>query len=134
MAIVYIPKLKEECESKGYMPFVCIIKWTPEERQAATNIFAQIFVKKEVEEVKGVHTWDLIGRDTMIVIGWTNSPVSLFKLCRSVTYGTGITMDVCPAIDHFGLAKALAELKSLLPKTPIPKARARVSKSPKAGG
>ena len=47
----------------------------------------------------------------MIAIGWTNSPVSLQKFCASITYGSGITMDVCPAIDHFGLTKALGELK-----------------------
>jgi hypothetical protein len=53
----------------------------------------------------------------MVVIGWMNTAVSLQKLCTSITYGTGISMDVSPAIDHFGLEKALKELKPRLGKT-----------------
>jgi hypothetical protein len=110
-------QLKEEYESGGYLPFVCIIKWTPEEEPAAIKRYSQVFATKEGKGVKGVHTWNLIGRNTMIVIGWTNSSVSLQKFCTSITYGTGISMDVCPAIDHFGLTNALQELASKLPKT-----------------
>jgi hypothetical protein len=60
-----------------------------------------------------------MGRDTMIAIGWTNSPISLQKFCASITYGSGITLDVCPAIDHFGLTKALGELKLHMPEMPV---------------
>ena len=111
MAIVY-NKLKEEYEKSGYMPFVCIITWTPEEEPAAIKRYAQIFATPEGKGVKGVHTWNLIGRNSMVVIGWTNSSVSLQKFCTSITYGTGIRMEVCPATDHFGLTKALKELQS----------------------
>lgn len=104
--------LKEKYEKAGFMPFVCIIKWKPEEEPAAIDRYSRIFATPEGKGVKGVHTWNLIGRNSMIVIGWTNSPVSLQKFCTSVTYGTGISMDVCPAIDHFDLTKALLELKS----------------------
>jgi hypothetical protein len=121
-------QLKQEYESKGYMPFVCIIKWSPEEEPAAIRRYSQIFATPEGKGVKGVHTWNLIGRNSMIVIGWTNSPVSLQKFCTSVTFGTGITMEVCPAIDHFGLTLALQELKAQWGKT-TPKKRTRASKS-----
>jgi hypothetical protein len=124
-------QLKEEYESKGYMPFVCIIEWSPEEEPAAINRYSQIFAIPEGKGVKGVHTWNLIGRNTMIVIGWSNSPVSLQKFCTSITFGTGITMQVCPAIDHFGLTTALKELKSQWQKT-APKKKTRSNKTSKA--
>lgn len=109
--IVY-NELKEQYERDGYVPFVGIAKWPPEEEPAAIQRYDIIFSTPEGKGVKGVHTWNLIGRSTMIVIGWTNSPVSLQKFCTAVTYGTRITMDVCPAVDHFGLTQALEELKS----------------------
>jgi hypothetical protein len=105
-------KLKEEYEKAGYTPFVCIIEWLPHEEAAAIERYLQVFATPEGQGVKGVHTWNLIGRNSMIVIGWMNSPVSLQKFCTSITYGTGISMEVCPAIDHFGLEKALRDLKS----------------------
>lgn len=109
--------LKEEYEANGYTPFVCIIKWKPEEEPAAINRYTKVFATPEGQGVKGVHTWNLIGRNTMIVIGWMNSAVSLQKFCTSVTHGTGISMEVCPAIDHFGLEKALGDLKAQWDKT-----------------
>lgn len=133
MAKIY-NHLKEEFEKKGYMPFVCIIKWTPDQRPMVAAKYSQIFVTPEGSGVKGVHTWHLMGRDTMIVIGWTNSPVSLQKFCASITYGTGITMDVCPAIDHFGLTQALGELKSRFPEIHVPKAETPKNKNPKTVG
>lgn len=120
MAIIYGPK-KEEYEAAGYMPFVCFVKWTPEERSEVIKRFSQAFDTAEGQGVKGLHTWNLIGRHTMIVIGWTKSHVSLQKFCTSITQGTGISMDICPAIDHFGLREALGL-----------KAGARESKTPKA--
>ena len=85
MAIIY-SKLKQEYEKKGYMPFVCIITWAPEEEPAAINRYSQIFAISEGKHVKGVHTWNLIGRNSMIVIGWTNSSVSIQKFCTYITY------------------------------------------------
>ena len=110
MAIVY-EKLKNELEERGYTPFVCIIKWLPQDEATAIDRYLQVFNIREGEGLKGVHTWNLIGRNSMIVIGWMNSAKSLQKFCTSVTYGTGISMEVCPAIDHFGLTEALTELK-----------------------
>ncbi len=131
MPIIYNPK-KEEYEKAGYIPFVCIIKWEPEERPAAIKRLSQVFDTPEGKGIKGIHGWNLIGRNTMILIGWTNSHISLQKFCTSSTYGTGISMDVCPAIDHFGLRKALEELQSHLPNIPFSKAGARKRKNPKA--
>jgi hypothetical protein len=111
MAKVY-NELKEQYEEAGYAPFVCIIDWPPESEVAAIERYSLIFNTPEGSGVKGVHTWNLIGRNSMIAIGWTNSPVSLQKFCTSVTYGTDITMEVCPAIDHEGLTQALDELKA----------------------
>jgi hypothetical protein len=110
-------KYKEELEKQGYTPFVAIVKWMPEERPAAITRFSKAFATPEGEGVKGVHTWNLIGRNTMIVIGWMNSPISLQKFCASITFGTALTMDICPAIDHSGLKTALGGLRSLGPKT-----------------
>jgi hypothetical protein len=67
----------------------------------------------------------------MILIRWTNSPISLQKFCTSSTYGTGISMDICPAIDHFVLRRVLEELQSNLPNIPFSKAEARERKTPK---
>ncbi len=133
MAIIY-NHLKEEYEKKGYMPFVCILKWTPDQRPIVAAKYSQVFVTPEGSGVKGVHTWHLMGRDTMIAIGWTNSPISLQKFCASITFGTGITMDVCPAIDHFGLKEALGELKLRFPDIPVPKEAMRKSKTPSTAG
>lgn len=121
--------LKEKLENMGYLSFVGILKWSPDQRPIVAAKYAQIFVTPEGSGVKGVHTWHLMGRDTMIVIGWTNSSISLQKFCASITYGTGITMDVCPAIDHFGLTKALGELKARFPEIPVPKAVTPKSKA-----
>jgi hypothetical protein len=115
MALVY-GKMKEELEKAGYTPFVCFVKWTPETREAAIATLSRGFDTPEGEGVKGVHGWDLIGRNTMILIGWMNSPISLQKFCASITYGTGLTIDVGPAIDHLGLKEMLGELRSRLPK------------------
>ena len=106
-------ELKNEWEQKGYTPFVCIIKWPPQDEAAAIARYLQVFKIPEGKGLKGVHTWNLIGRNSMIVIGWMNSAKSLQKFCTSVTYGTGISMEVCPAIDHFGLTEALEEIKKL---------------------
>jgi hypothetical protein len=111
MAKIY-NELKKEYESAGYLPFVCLIEWPPEEEPTAIERYARIFSLPEGKGVKGVHTWNLIGRNTMIAIGWTNSPVSLQKFCTAITYGTAITMEVCPAVDHFGLTEALLDLKA----------------------
>jgi Domain of unknown function (DUF3303) len=113
-------ELKEKYEAEGYMPFVGIIKWTPEDRSAAIDKFARIYSTPEGEGVKGVHTWNLIGRDTLIVIGWAKSPVSLQKFCTSIIFGTGLTIEVCPAIDHFGLKKAFEELKPHMASISVP--------------
>ena len=109
----YIQGLKR----KGYTPFIAIVKWTPEERPAAIARFSQAFDTPEGQGVTGVHTWNLIGRNTMIVIGWMNSPISLQRICASITFGTGLTMEIFPAIDHSDLKEALGGLKSLGPKT-----------------
>ena len=108
--------LKNDYEKNGYLPFVCIIEWPPESEIVAIERYSKIFGTPEGKGVKGVHTWNLIGRNTMIAIGWTNSPVSLQKFCTSVTYGTDIRMDLCPAIDHDGLMTALTELKGQIDK------------------
>jgi hypothetical protein len=42
MPIIYNPK-KNEYEKTGYIPFVCIIKWEPEERPAVIKKFSQVF-------------------------------------------------------------------------------------------
>lgn len=115
MAKVY-DKVKEEYEKAGYTPFVCFVKWTPETRQAAIATLLRGFDTPEGEGVKGVHGWDLIGRNTMILIGWMNSPISLQKFCASITYETGLSVDVCPAIDHISLREVLVELRSRLRK------------------
>jgi len=111
----------KELEDKAYVPFVCIVKWIPEERAEVIKRFSQVFDAPEGKGVKGLHTWNLIGRHTMIVIGWMNSPISLQKFCTSITHGTGISMDICPAIDHFGLREALG-LKAGAPESKTPKA------------
>ena len=110
-------KIKEEYEKVNYTPFVCIIGWKPEEEVKAIERYLKVFATPGGEGVKGVHVWNLIGKNSMVVIGWMNSPVSLQKFCTSITYGTSISMDVSPAIDHFGLEKALKELKPRLGKT-----------------
>ena len=115
MARIY-NELKDEYENEGYLPFVCIIEWPPESELTAIQRYTKIFETPEGKGVKGVHTWNLIGRNTMIAIGWTNSPVSLQKFCTAVTYGTDIRMDVCPAIDHQDLMKALKEIKDQVDK------------------
>lgn len=118
--------LKKEYEERGYMPFVCLVKWTPEGRPAAIKRFCEFLpqeCKEEEQEgrgVQGLHIWNLMGRDTMIVIVWAKSPVRLQGFCESMTFGTDISMDVCPAIDHVGLTKALIEVQSGLPDMPVP--------------
>jgi len=106
-------ELKNDLESQGYTPFVCIIKWMPEDEVTAIDRYLQVFEIPEGKGIKGVHTWNLIGRNTMIVIGWMNSAKSLQKFCTSVTYGTRISMEVCPAIDHFDLTEALKDLSKI---------------------
>ena len=110
--IVY-NRVTKALESKGYTPFICIIKWKPEDETVAIDRYLQVFKIPEGKGLKGVHTWNLIGKNSMIVIGWMNSAKSLQKFCTSVTYGTGISMEVCPAIDHFGLTEALEELSKI---------------------
>ena len=126
MGFVYNEK-KKEYEDAGFMPFVFIIKSTPEGKAAAMSRFSQVFATPEGKGIKGVHGWNLMGRDTMIVIAWANSPVSIQKFCTSISFGSGLSIDVCPAIDHFGLSKAFEELKSRLPKIPVPKVSGRKS-------
>lgn len=127
-------KLKEEYEAAGYTPFVCIVKWTPDQEKTFLERWSQLYVKPEGEGVKGVHTWNLIGRNTLLFIGWMNSPASLQKLVTSITYGTNLSIDVCPAIDHFGLKKALEELRSRFDDIPVPEVAARKSGTSKAKG
>ena len=43
----------------------------------------------------------------MIVIGWMNSPISLQRFCAAITFGSGLTMEIFPAIDQFELKTAL---------------------------
>ena len=131
--------LKEEYEGQGYMPLICLVKWSPEGRQEAIKRFCE-FLPRECEEqqerktLQGLHIWNLIGRDTMIVIAWTNSPAGLQRFCESMTFGTDITMDVCPAIDHVGLTMVLSEIEGLAPDMPVSKGRAQAAKRRKAKG
>lgn len=115
MAKIY-NELRDKYEEEGYLPFVCIIEWAPESELIAIQRYTKVFETPEGKGVKGVHTWNLIGRNTMIAIGWTNSPVSLQKFCTAVTYGTDIRMDICPAIDHENLMQALKEVKDRIEK------------------
>ena len=133
MASIYNSK-KEELEAAGYTPFVCIVKWTPEEETTFWERWSQLYTTPEGEGVKGIHTWNLIGKNTMLFIGWMNSAISLQKFCTSITYETHLSIDVCPAIDHFALRKALEELKSRFPKIPVPKVAAPKSRASKAEG
>jgi hypothetical protein len=114
-------ELKDQYEKAGYTPFICIVKWTPEQETTFLDRWSKLYATPEGEGIKGVHTWNLIGRNTLFFIGWMNSHVSLQKFCTSITHGTGLNIDVCPAIDHFDMKKALKELKSLLPNIPVPK-------------
>jgi len=116
MARIY-KQIKDDYEKNGYLPFVCIITWPPESEAVAIERYLDVFKIPEGKGIKGLHTWNLIGRNTMLAIGWTNSPVSLQKFCTAVTYGTNICMDVCPAIDHDSLTHALTELKEQFRKT-----------------
>jgi hypothetical protein len=134
MGAVYDPEVIDRYKREGYMPFVCILSWKPEGRSAAISTFSKMTQPLEREGVKGVHGWGLLGRDSMIVIGWYNSPVKLQKWCTLIKFGTNICMDICPAIDNFSLATAFKELASRLPNLRIPKAGARRRKTPKAGG
>ena len=133
MAIIYNSK-KDEYEAEGYTPIVCIVKWAPEEEPTFLARFSRLYTTPEGQGVKGLHGWNLIGNNTMLLIAWMNSIVSLQKFCTSITYGTGITIDVYPAIDQFGLKRALEELSSRLPKIPVPKVAARKRGASKAEG
>jgi hypothetical protein len=115
-------EVKDNYEAEGCLPFVGIVTWAPEDRAAAAGKFLQVISRPAGEGVKGVHTWNLIGRDTMIVIGWAKSPVSLQKFSASITLGSKLSIELCPAIDHFGLQKAFTELKTHMPSFSVPEA------------
>jgi hypothetical protein len=110
-------KIVEDFGKAGYVPFVAIVEWPAEERAAAIAKFYQAFPSADRDGLQGVHAWNLIGRNTMIVIGWTNSAAALQKFSISFTQGTGLTMEICPAIDHDSLKKVLGELKPVGGKT-----------------
>jgi hypothetical protein len=131
MAIIYNSR-KKELEEAGYTPFICIVKWRPEEELAFLARWSQLYTTPEGEGVKGIHTWNLVGKNTMLFIGWMNSALSLQKFCTSITYGTDFSIEVCPAIDHFALKETLDKLKSRMPKIPVPKVAARKSGASKA--
>jgi len=131
MALMYNSR-KGELEDAGYTPFVLTVKWTTEQEETFLERWCELYVKPEGEGVKGIHTWNLIGRNTLLFIGWMNSAVSLQKLVTSITYGTNLTVDVCPAIDHFALRQALEELGSRFDDIPVPKEAARKSRASKA--
>ncbi|RPI49993.1 MAG: hypothetical protein EHM49_09135 [Deltaproteobacteria bacterium] len=118
--------LKETYEREGYLAFVGIVTWAPEDRSGAMDRFFKIISRPEGEGVKGVHTWNLIGRDTMIVIGWARSSVSLQKFSASITLGSKLSIELCPAIDHFGLQEAF---KTYMTSASISKAKAIKRKS-----
>ena len=128
--------LKKQYEEEGYMPFVCIIKWPPDQRLVVADKYSHVFARHEDNDkgLVGLHTWNLMGKDTMIAIGWTNSPIVLQKFCASITIGTCITMDVCFAIDHFGLTEALGQLEHRFPEIPGAKAGKSESKTTKRAG
>jgi len=113
-------ELKEKYEAAGYTPFVCIVKWKPEQELTFLARWSKLYDTPEGEGIKGIHTWNLIGKNTLLFIGWMNSPVSLQKFCTSITYDTGLNIEVSPAIDHFAMKKALQELKSRVPAIPAP--------------
>lgn len=117
-------ELKDKYEAEGYTPFVCIVKWTPEQETTFLARWSKLYTTPEGKGIKGVHTWNLIGRNTLLFIGWMNSAVSLQKFCTSITYETGLSVEVCPAIDHFAMKRALEALKSRLPKIPVPEEKA----------
>lgn len=109
MAKVY-NEIKKQLEDEGFLPFVGIAEWPPGSESRVIERHALIFNTKEGAGVKGVHTWNLIGRNKMVVIGWTNSPVSLQKFCTSVTYNSDIRLEVSPAIDHDKLMEAITAI------------------------
>jgi hypothetical protein len=102
---------------EGYVPFVAIVEWPPQERAAAIAKFYEAFPSADREGLRGVHAWNLIGRNTMIVIAWTNSAAALEEFSLRFTMGTGLTMEICPAIDHESLVKALGKPKPAGRKT-----------------
>jgi hypothetical protein len=103
--------------AKEYVPFVAIVEWPPEERGTAIAKFYEAFPSADREGLKGTHAWNLIGRNTMIVIGWANSAAALQEFHMRFTMGTRLTMEICPAIDHDSLLKALAKPKRAGRKT-----------------
>ena len=116
-------EIVEGWKDKGYVPFVAIVEWPAEERAAAIAKFQQVAFSSadsdpdSKEVLKGIHAWNLIGRNTMIVIGWTNSAAALQEFSIRFTLGTALTMEICPAIDHESLANILAKPKPAGRKT-----------------
>ncbi len=116
-------------DNPSYTPFVCILNWPPQGRSAAISKFLEVY--KTIDEfedkgkdrtwmggIRGLHGWRLMGRDTMILIGWYYDVKELQKFCTRLTLGTDITVDVCPAIDHIMLREAFKELMVALPNFP----------------
>ena len=112
-----------------YKAFVCILNWPPQGRSAVIKKFLEVFkIIEEFEKkgkdpkwmggIRGLHGWRLMGRDTMILIGWYYDAKELQKFCTRLTFGTDITLDVSPAIDHVMLGEAFKELAGTLPNFP----------------
>jgi hypothetical protein len=98
------PDLIAKFEKKGYRPFIILFSWEFDDDATAVAKMSDLHQKLDRLDIQAGHGWYLTGMRTMIVVGWSNSNLTLQRLCATVTFGNGIQAEVCHAVDIHNLA------------------------------
>jgi len=108
-------EIAERLRGEGYYLFGAKFHWDFSQDGVAKNKFKDLFDKlPEGIDRDSMLAYLFTGERTMVVIGYTNSPVALQEFCSSVSHGTAIEA-------RFSHVVEVHELANLTSNWPIEK-------------
>ncbi|MBW2285698.1 MAG: hypothetical protein JRF65_14015 [Deltaproteobacteria bacterium] len=106
-----LQELYNRLRKEGHFPFVVMFSWDFEQDAEAVDKLGNIFDKlPEGIPRDGVQAFYLTGARSMVVSGYTKSPVQLQRFCSAMTFQSAIEADVFHAVEVHELMGFTREL------------------------
>ena len=102
----YIGTLRD----KGYYPFVAMFSWSYQDDLIAVDRLKQYLGTSYPDtgiDSETAQAYYLTGARTYLLIGYTNSPIGLQRLCSSVIFNTPIQANIYHAVEAHQLLSVL---------------------------
>jgi hypothetical protein len=103
---LYLELLKKH-KNKKENPFVATVTWEPGDNDEAAKRFRQIIDNLGDFGILDGHGWYLVGKRTMIVIGFTADSMNIERFSLFMTLGTNIKVEPSYTVDAHELVGAI---------------------------